>query len=157
MDNVTYALIVLAQNPFETAIRETSIDASDWENLMPDQDSPLPAFEPIPKNHGDIRLNRWLIFESKGTRHIFGQTANGQYFTSSPILEETDEWIRTRSRRYWQGLNHFSRWGPDDQLNLVATLNRWSVVPAEVTRVIAAIRAEIENLDSSSITDAEEH
>jgi len=97
---------------------------------------------PTPADFDDIKLARWVIFESMGMRHIFGMTREGQYFTSSPILEETSAWIRTRSRRYWKGESDLLEdFGLNDQLQLEAALHSWRLDQEEVIRILDQLHA----------------
>lgn len=53
-------------------------------------------------NH-DLTVTNWFIFESGTGRHIFGMCfETGQFQLSSAILEETDEYVRTKSRKYFK-------------------------------------------------------
>lgn len=52
----------------------------------------------------DILVNDWTIFLFENTRHIFGfSMQTGLWQVSSPILEDTENYIRTRSRKYFKG------------------------------------------------------
>lgn len=51
----------------------------------------------------DLTVTDWFIFEDNGNRHIFGMCfETGHFQVSSPILEETDEYARTKSRKYFK-------------------------------------------------------
>ena len=90
----------------------------------------------------DIKLEAWRIFEvslQKGapTRHAFGWAFNkGFYVICSAILEETEEWCRTRTRKYWKVGPRATKWDREEYDQFWEFLLLWQV-PKEEISVIA--------------------
>lgn len=91
----------------------------------------------------DIHIEKWRIFEvslqnGSPTRHAFGWEINKGFFViCSPILEETEEWCRTRTRKYWKVGPPAMNWDREEFYQFVEFLRRWRV-PNEEIRSIAA-------------------
>lgn len=98
---------------------------------------------------GDLGLTGWRIFAlsrldgADGVeRHIFGFCPETDlYQISSEILEETPDWIRTRSRRYYKLGPPGRRWQLQEFGEFARFLTIWRVDTAEIETVVASLEA----------------
>jgi hypothetical protein len=93
----------------------------------------------------DIRLEKWRLFEvslqdGPPTRHAFGWAINKGFFViCSPILEETGEWCRTRTRRYWKVGPPATNWDREEYDQFWEFLSLWRVPKAEIISIAARL------------------
>ena len=93
----------------------------------------------------DIHLEKWRIFEvslqnGSPTRHAFGWAINKGFFViCSPILEETGEWCRTRTRRYWKVGPPATNWDREEYDQFWEFLMLWQVPKEEISSIAARL------------------
>jgi hypothetical protein len=89
----------------------------------------------------DILVNDWVIFSLDDARHIFGYSMQtGLWQISSQIVEETADYIQTRSRKYFKGAP-MSINSPLSTLSELVWLleGGWNLTKEQVDQIMASI------------------
>lgn len=93
----------------------------------------------------DLSLEGWKILDLRPLgnpvleRHIFGYSREtGYYQLSSRILEETESWVRTRSRHYFKVGPAKTGWVLEEKLQFIDMLQCWGLTDDQVTAQIDA-------------------
>ena len=87
----------------------------------------------------DLTVTDWFIFELSNRRHIFGKCfETGHFQLSSGILEETEEYVRTKSRKYFKdGPANQERQQQAAMITFVEFLRYgWGENEAEISRLV---------------------
>lgn len=116
-------------------------------------------------NVGDLALEEWVIIDLSSLdepevfdRHMFGYCLQTDVFQiCSKILEETDQYVRTRSRKYFKDGPPAARLTMDATGNLVDFLHYGWRIPVDQVREVISQHTDYTISDEGKVEYQEVH